>query len=199
MPDASRIGTAHRQRFCYCTIFRATAVPNTFTAVSVGEPKKLLRRTYNFVGRNHADGTAGCRTGGSFDPADPVMSIDVLFRYAKPEHLRLKGGALHAQFRCGAVGSGNHPADLPQNLQDVVPLHSSRVPGIERFPSALRLHNSPTGTRRLVPSVRITERSRKFSSSRMFPGQCHRSSASIASTGIASIFFAIRRANFWTK
>jgi len=109
-------------------MFRATAVPNTFTAVSVGERKKLLRRTYNFVGRNHAEGAAGCRTGGSFDPAEPMMSIDVLFRYAKPEHLRLKGGALHPQFRCGAVGSGDHPADLPQNLQDVLPLQLLQSP-----------------------------------------------------------------------
>jgi len=103
-------------------------MPNTFTAVSVREPKKVLRRTYNFVGRNHADGTAGCRRGGSFDPADAVMLIEILFRYAKPEHLRLKGGALHAQFRCGAVRSGNHSADLPQNLQDVLPLQFLQGP-----------------------------------------------------------------------
>src|SRR5438067_13571369 len=158
MPDASRISTAHRQRFVLlhyvqgnCGAKHVYSRKCRGTKEATAENLQLCRQEPCRGGGRLPNGRQVAERAAVLIPADPVMSIDVLFRYAKPEHLRLKGGALHAQFRCGAVGSGNHPADLPQNLQDVVPLHSSRVPGIERFPSALRLHNSPTGPAGLCP------------------------------------------------
>ena len=48
----------------------------------------------------------------------------------------------------------------------------SRVPAA-RTGGASSLLSSLSGTCSVVPRVRITARSMKFSSSRMFPGQCH--------------------------
>jgi len=61
------------------------------------------------------------------------------------------------------------------------------------------LRNSGVGTSSDLPRVRITARSTKFSSSRMFPGQSQFVRAFIAAAGIVSMCFCIRPASFWTK
>src|SRR5258708_36550660 len=55
------------------------------------------------------------------------------------------------------------------------------------------------GACRAVPRVRITERSMKFSSSRIFPGQYQLESFLMAAAGIDSICFCIRRPYFCVK
>ena len=73
----------------------------------------------------------------------------------------------------------------------------SRVPAIGVvFPLLVR---PEIGTCSSVPWVRITERSMKFSSSRMFPGQCQLESFFMAWVGTDSIFLFIRRAYFCAK
>ena len=61
------------------------------------------------------------------------------------------------------------------------------------------LPSSPIGTSSAEPRVKITERSMKFSSSRMFPGQSQLESFFMAAAGIDSICFSIRRPYFWAK
>ena len=61
------------------------------------------------------------------------------------------------------------------------------------------LPKSATGTSRAEPRVRITARSIRFSSSRIFPGQCQRVSFFILAAGTDSISFSMRRAYFWAK
>src|SRR6266404_5476130 len=61
------------------------------------------------------------------------------------------------------------------------------------------LLSSPIGACNALPWVRITERSMKFSSSRMFPGQCQLESFLMDTAGIDSILFCIRRPYFWVK
>ena len=61
------------------------------------------------------------------------------------------------------------------------------------------LFSSSRGNCRVAPRVRITARSTKFSSSRMFPGQCHAESFFSGAAGMESICFSIRRAYFWVK
>src|SRR5258708_7682537 len=61
------------------------------------------------------------------------------------------------------------------------------------------LLSSPIGACSDVPWVRITERSMKFSSSRIFPGQCQLESFLMAAAGIDSISLFIRRPCFWMK
>src|SRR5258708_7429626 len=65
--------------------------------------------------------------------------------------------------------------------------------------STLDLRNSVIGTSSDLPRVRITARSTKFSSSRMFPGHSQFVRVFIADAGIVSMCFCIRLANFWTK
>src|SRR5438067_3624734 len=157
MPDASRISTAHRQRFVLlhyvqgnCGAKHVYSRKCRGTKEATAENLQLCRQEPCRGGGRLPNGRQVAERAAVLIPADPVISIDVLFRYAKPEHLRLKGGALHAQFRCGAVGSRNHPADLPQNLQDIVPLEFLQGPWNRAISIRIELHNSPTGTRRLA-------------------------------------------------
>ena len=65
--------------------------------------------------------------------------------------------------------------------------------------SVFNLRSSASGASSDLPRVRITARSMKFSSSRMFPGHSQAVSLFITAAGTPSIFFCICFANFWTK
>ncbi len=76
---------------------------------------------------------------------------------------------------------------------------SRRVPLLPRLPSSAAVCSSESGACKTDPGVRITERSKKFSSSRIFPGHAHCASASMVFAGILVMDLFIRLAYFRTK
>jgi len=106
-------------------------------------------------------------------------------------HARVKCGPLQSQTESSAPGATDHPVHVLQSLADVLSLSLFQRYGLQRVNFG-SLSQSSSGGRSVLPPVRITLRSMKFCSSRMFPGQEWPTSASITSAGIDSICLCMR-------
>ena len=145
-----------------------------------------------------------------------LLCVDAEFFHSREEsravHSQARGSTIsttHASLACG-----KRPYDLIALLSCDIPQQpvfvispvgifsrSASVPVRTTWVvfSAFVFRSSPSGASSELPRVRITARSMKFSSSRIFPGQSQAVSPFITAVGIASIFFCICFENFCTK
>jgi hypothetical protein len=105
-----------------------------------------------------------------------------------PELLKhgMKSRTLQAEaFGCAASAT-DHPLAFAQGAKNVIAFRGFEV-RVRRTSEFLGAWNSPSGERSVGPEERMTERSMKFSSSRIFPGQRHCTRVCMVSGGIVSI------------
>ena len=80
-------------------------------------------------------------------------------------------GARQSQAHSGAAASAHYPIHLPEHFQNVARSASASVRLAAGVCATSRPLRSPSGAHSTGPEDRITARSMKFCSSRMFPGQ----------------------------
>ncbi len=103
-------------------------------------------------------------------------------------HLGLEGGALEPEARGRAVWTGDCALGFPQHAQDVLALGILQtVICLLRRRLRFSLRISETGTCKAGPWLRMTDRSIRFSSSRIFPGHDQAVRAFMVSLGMVSI------------
>jgi hypothetical protein len=102
-------------------------------------------------------------------PPSPLLLLRRLAREAELTHLRDECRPLEPESGGGTVRATDNPVCLPEGLEDVRPIRIAIVRGASK--SICVPTSSATGACTSAPFVRVTERSMKFSSSRMSPGQ----------------------------
>jgi len=133
------------------------------------------------------------------DPVETLAGRSRYFSRVDPEflHARDQGRAFDIHSCRGPAGACYSPICDFQYADDLIAFIRFARPHHGNVPAVVAQFPDWSLQRRAV--VRITERSMKFSSSRIFPGQCQLETFLMAAAGIDSISLFIRRPCFWMK